>query len=1042
MRGSSTVTVLFCDLVGSTRVLNRLGPEAADQVRRQVDNALRRVMESRRGEVVKHTGDGFMVVFGSAADAAAAGAAGQAALLRERTRDSRVPDLRVGLASGEAVYEDGDWFGPPAVEAARLCTEAEGGQILATQVVALLVGARGGHSWTPLGERLLKGFDTATPVVELSWTAAAGADVPQPDAARAAAAVPLVGREEALAALRAAWKRAESGQRAFAVVSGEPGIGKTRVAAALATEVHEAGAVVLWGHCDEELVVPYQPWIQALRHLTDHMPDDDLARLPASRHLVRLLPDLAQRLADVAEAPRGEPELERWWLFEAVADILSASTRQVPLLIVLDDLHWATGPTLLLLRHIAQRADSAPMLVLGTYRDSELDRRHPLASVLADLRRDDAVERIKLVGLSSDATAELVERVAGETLDDRGLALAAMVHAETEGNPFFVWQVLRHLAETGSIVRRDGHWTADRPLAELGIPEGVREVIGRRLSRLSVATNRLLAAAAVIGRDFELRLLEQVVEDVDVLDGLEEAIGARLVAETAGTTGTYAFGHALVRQTLLADQSAVRRARLHRRIGTALAATPGADAALVALHLCNGATRGDTNDAIDWSLAAITEANDSLAWEQALAMVARAFELTDLEDAVDHRARCVLHLARNRSLFQAGDIAGSKQAAMDALAEAELVGDANLIVDSALARTGWGMTGVVDPEGMSALQRALAIVGEGEPAARAKLLATTAFHRRISDSAGPEADALGAKALAVARASGDESALAMALAMESFLLLANSRLEEQEAVLDELDAIATSSGFDQPDSRAVVLRNRFVLSLQRGDTGSARRCVDEWAERFESRSASTFEAMWTATLALLRGDFDIAEANNARILDWGGGDVNFVNSWIGQLVDLRIQQGRGHELVGLLAQAAEQTGLVALQTLLAVCIAEAGDLDAARAILEPLIADDLAKVPRDMLWSTSLAQLATVCGYVEDRDGAAALHPHLVPFDGQLMVCAWGVICLGAAARYLGITERLLGRTEDAEAHFAAAVALENDAGAPALAERTRRWWR
>ena len=259
-------------------------------------------------------------------------------------------------------------------------------------------------------------------------------------------------------------------------------------------------------------------------------------------------------------------------------------------MLVLDDLHWAVAPELLLLKHLVRSAEPMRLLVIGTYRDTDLSRTHPLTAMLADLRKESGVERLSLHGLDDDAVEALVTAVARHELDDALVALARVVRRETEGNPFFIGEVIRHLTESGALFQERGRWTYRGAIAELGIPEGVREVIGRRLGRLSEATSRMLGLAAVIGRQFDVALLATLAETSEdaVLDALEEATAAALVTEVRGSPDIFTFRHALIRSTLYEELSAPRRARLHQRVGEALEtlvqATPGARVEELAYH--------------------------------------------------------------------------------------------------------------------------------------------------------------------------------------------------------------------------------------------------------------------------------------------------------------------------------------------------------------------------------------------------------------------------------------------------------------------------
>ena len=317
--------------------------------------------------------------------------------------------------------------------------------------------------------------------------------------------VPFVGRRAERARLIERWKDAASGRGGIALLSGEPGVGKTRLAAELARAAHDDGGIVLYGRCDEELGVPYQPFVEALRPFVAACAPEDLAEhaAPYGGDLARLVPQLAERIPDLPEPLHADAETERARQFDAVTSFLANIAATAPVLLVLDDLHWAAKPTLLLVRHLA-RSDAVPsLLVVGTYRDTDLGRAHPLADMLADFRREVPTERISLQGLDGDEVAEFLAAAAGHELDADGERLARRVHAETEGNPFFLSQVLNHLAESGVVVQEDGHWVRGPAADAIGIPEGVREVVGRRLGSLSDDTNAVLTVAAVVGREFD-----------------------------------------------------------------------------------------------------------------------------------------------------------------------------------------------------------------------------------------------------------------------------------------------------------------------------------------------------------------------------------------------------------------------------------------------------------------------------------------------------------------------------------------------------------
>ncbi|MGH9035771.1 MAG: AAA family ATPase, partial [Acidimicrobiia bacterium] len=348
-RTSGTTTVLFTDLVGSTDLMSQLGDTVFDELRDEHFARLREALTACGGEEVKNTGDGLLVTFASTVDALAAAVAAQQATERQ-CRSAPAPlAIRVGLALGEVAFEDGDVFGTPVVEAARLVAAARPGQILATAVVKVVAGSRAGVVLSDLGSLQLKGLPDPVPVCEVAWEPRAAPPHPLPPLLAGVGRI-FVGRNEPLERLTRLWKEATADGYRVALIAGEPGIGKTRLAAELAGSVHADGALVLAGRCDEDLGVPFQPFVEALRYYAAHTSAPRLGRYGGE--LARLAPELAGSIPDLAEPLRSDPETERYRLFDAVAAWLADISGETPTLLVLDDLHWAAKPTLLLLRHV------------------------------------------------------------------------------------------------------------------------------------------------------------------------------------------------------------------------------------------------------------------------------------------------------------------------------------------------------------------------------------------------------------------------------------------------------------------------------------------------------------------------------------------------------------------------------------------------------------------------------------------------------------------------------------------------------------------
>jgi class 3 adenylate cyclase len=734
---TESATILFTDQVGSTELSQRLSAEAADEWRREHFSILRQAIAEAGGTEVKNLGDGLMVVFTSAAAALACAVAMQQGVERDNRNREHSVGLRVGLSGGEVSREDDDYFGDPVVEAARLCATCESGQVLATDVVRAMAGRRSRHECQALGELSLKGLSDPVETVEVIWEPLGGVDagisIQIPGRLAVRPAVGVVGREAEMQVMTDATKRVAGGEgREVLLVSGEAGLGKTTLVAEVARSAFDTGACVLFGHCEEDLATPYQLFAEALGHYVTHAPEDRLLAHVSTHgsELARLVPALASRIPNLPPSKATDSDTERFLLFAAVVSLLAKMSEQQPVVLVLDDLQWADKGSLLLLRHLTATEQAMQLLIIGTYRDSELSQSHALRETLGVLRRHDGVSRIELAGLDDTGVISLMEATAGHTLDDTGVGLAHAVYRETDGNPFFVSEVLRHLAETGAIYQdTTGRWTADDALEQMALPDSIREVIGGRVVRLGEAAGRILSMAAVIGRDFDLDLLARATKasEDELLDILDAASAVALVRELADT-GRYNFAHALIQNTLYQDLGRNRRARAHRQVAEALEELcgdrPGARVGELARHWISASQPIDLAKAITYSRQAGDAALAALAPADALSYYAQALDLYPQATDPDPVLGIDLAIGLGTAQRQTGDSA-FRDTLLGAARRAADLGDTDRLVAASLAndRGYYTAVGNIDADKVEILEMSLARLPADKPT-RALVLAT------------------------------------------------------------------------------------------------------------------------------------------------------------------------------------------------------------------------------------------------------------------------------------------------------------------------------
>lgn len=1038
MTCSVTATFVFTDLVDSTVTATRLGPEAAEELRQTHFRLLRGAVTASGGTEVKNLGDGLMVMY-SSPSRALAGATGMQQAIEHHNRSAGEPlAVRIGISVGEATEEDGDYFGDPVVEASRLCGVAGGGQILATETLRLMVGRHATQTFAEVGALELKGLPDPVPVVEVVWepVSVAGA-VPLPSRLVGAATDALFGffgRAAELEAIADSHKLAISSDRCQAVfVAGEAGMGKTSLVAQAARVAHGEGTIVVFGHSDEDLGVAYQPWIEVLGEVIRNAEPETLAGLRSAQlgALARLVPEVGEHADRVAD-----PDTERLLLLQGVAELLGAESRRAPMLIVLDDLHWADTATLQLLRHLV--ASSIPMhvTIACTYRDTDLSRGDPLSLLLADLRREVNVTRITLKGLEDETVMELLAAAAGHELDDTGIGFAHALRRETDGNPFFTAEMLRHLGESGGIVLGDdGRWSVSGELDDLGLPSSVRDVVGRRVERLGDEALRVLRIAAVIGRDFDVGLLADVadVDEDSLLDLMDAAVSAAVLVESADAD-RFRFAHAITQHTLYDDFGSSRRSRTHRRVADALEARvgndPGPRAAELARHFVAATKAVDATKAVTYSKIAGDEALAKLAPSDAVSWYTQALDLYQQMPS-DPALQCDLLIGLGTAQRRLGDPA-YRQSLLDASSLAYANGEGPRLIRAALEnnRGGASASGEVDNERVEWLLLALDEAGDDDSADRARLLATLAAELSYGDDPDRRAR-LSTDAMDTARRVGDAHAFVQVVAQVHHAYQVPGELEVRLADLQEAVAIADALG--DPLASWRVHSTLTVACLQAADRAGFE--VHRNAARRLADRLGTYER-WSAALndvlaLCIDGDLAAAEAQAEVALGIGVESVPEAFAAYGvSLIWIRRAQDRLDELVDAIAEAAvENPGIPALRAALSRIYCDVERLEDARALVADDIANRFEMFGYDDTWLLAMQDLATVCTRLGEREAADFLYQRLQPFETQV-----GVLPLstsGPVALTLGMLASVLGRHDVAAGHFEVATAISRRLASP-----------
>jgi predicted ATPase len=820
--------------------------------------------------------------------------------------------------------------------------------------------------------------------------------------------VEIAGRTGELAALHAAWDVAVRGRAQLVVVRGEAGIGKTALATAFSAEAARGGAIVAWGRAWESgWAPPFWPWTQVIRVLVDRFGED--AVTGGHARLGPLLPEFGRGGVD-----EGFTEEARFFLFDAVNAALARVTAVQPLVVVLDDLHAADVPTLLLTTFLAGHPDDRALLVLGTFRPHEASQRPDVAELVADLERQSET-RIPLGPLDADDLVRLVELETGTSPD---ASLVSLVNRTSEGNPLFARELVR-------IFEHAAPETSYPPGA---IPATIRDVIDRRLGGVNERTREVLATAAVIGRDFGFDVLAEVEEAAEATAACAEGRRHQIVV---GSGDAWSFTHVLLRDALYDSLVPAARADRHRRVGEAIERVYAHDLdphlAELAQHFLEAPTDVRHAKGLVHAVAAGARARRLLAYEEAAALYQRAIEVS-VPAAASTAERCELLVAAGEALVRGGRVDEGRALCAEAFELAEALPNFPLMARAAEWYAGLIVEGgVVNEEAVRLLERALAHAGPDDSEAKALVLGRLAQELTFNDD--PERRRrLAREAIAVARRTGSTRTLAETLAWVYPPLATPDVAEEALAVATEQARLAADLGDLELEVRARASRTNQLLEL--GRIVEFRAEVEWLRKRVANVGAPVLRwiADFEPVLALVHGDLDGAQELAENALNRSPGQSNVLAGYVGQVAQLAWERGRLIEIEALLEVGGEgrPRARSALRSMLAAGRIQAGRTEEARPELANLVAEVGDTGMTGVMTLMTVGWLAESAALIGDRDAAAILYGLLLPYAGRhiALPIMRPTVYLGTTSRHLGNLANVLGRPDDATAHHRQALRL------------------
>ena len=845
----------------------------------------------------------------------------------------------------------------------------------------------------------------------------------------------FVGRQRELSGLVGALDEAIGGRGQLALVAGEPGIGKSRLAEELIARAQTRGARVLVGRCWEAGGAPaYWPWVQSLR---TYVRECETAQLrtelgAGAGDLGQVIPELRERFPDLPELPALDPEAARFRLFDAAVEFLRSASRSQPIVLVLDDLHAADASSLLLLRFLARELASMRVLIVGAYRDIAPTPSDPLTEMVAAVAREPVTNRFTLTGLSKRDVEQYVQLTTSETASP---GLVTTLHTETEGNPLFVGEMVRLLEAEGGL---------EGPLRQLRagerrLPDTITEVISQRLRRLTPSCRRMLAQASVLGGEFGVRELAAVSETEEgaVLEGLDEGPTARVLTD-APSLGRVRFSHMLVRDTLYEGLAPSRRRAAHLRAGEILQRFYATDAkphlAELAHHFCQALPSGDPARAADYAEQAGHRAIALLAYEEAARLYGLALHALNLQAGETAQKRCELLIALGDAQARAGDEPAARQAFLQAVEIAEHAGLSVLLAEAALGYGGrfvWSRA-YGDVHLIPLLEAGLQAVPTDHAALRARLMARLSGALRDYPARERRAS-LSAQAVAIARDLGDPATLAYALDGRYCAIMWPDTAPERVELANEIVELSHQVGDHE---RAIMGRlYRALANMELGrmsevepeleitaaQAAQLRQPAQLWMSTASRADVALFQGRFEEARLLITEAFSLGERAQSR---------DSVLSHRLQLFVLYRETGIGEDIEALIADAVSRfPARPVFQCALTYLDADQGRSSRAQEALEQLAAQDFAAIQRDNEYLFSLAFLADVAGALDDVRTAQVLYDLLLPY-ADLNACNLDEIATGSVSRSLGVVAAAASRWETAFQHFEAAVRHNTEMGA------------